>query len=92
MDRKKDECWTYADVSCAIYSLNSIDTVSEVGECDQTSALYSIMNSDSHDHLNMIDDFIIDLLKAKWRTLIRKRLIIVKYFYIDYLIISIKYI
>ena len=73
MDRKKDECWTYTDVSCAIYSLNSVDTVSEHGECDQTSALYSIINSDSHDHLNMIDDFIINLLKAKWKTLIKKR-------------------
>lgn len=73
MDRKKNECWIYADVSCAIYPLNSVDTITENGDCDDTSALYSIMHSESHEHLNLIDDFIINLLKAKWKTFIRKR-------------------
>ena len=45
MESKKNECWIYADVSCAVYPLDNIDTVSINGDCDVSSALYSIMNS-----------------------------------------------
>lgn len=40
----RDVWFTYADISCGSYPLNTIDTIAENGTTDTNSAIYLVAN------------------------------------------------
>ena len=45
LGRKRQYWFSYADISCGAYPLETIDTISENGTTDTTSALFLIANT-----------------------------------------------
>jgi hypothetical protein len=44
LEKLRTVWFTYADVSCGAYPLDTIDTIAENGSTDTTSALYLVVN------------------------------------------------
>ena len=65
--------WKYADVTCGAYPLNTVDTISENGMTDTTSALYVIANGETEEHLELLEGYVVDLLNVKWQTFVKRK-------------------
>lgn len=73
LKRIRNVYWVYTDISCAAYPLANIDTIREDGTFDSDSVLYSIVNGDNDDHLELLDGVLLDLLQKKWKTFLQKK-------------------
>ena len=61
------------NVTCSAYPLEYLDTIhSETGELQAKSALNLIVFGPHLEHLDLIEYVIVDILKAKWDSFIRK--------------------
>ncbi|RNA00117.1 transient receptor potential cation channel subfamily V member 5 [Brachionus plicatilis] len=89
LEKLRHVWFTYADISYGSYPLETIDTISNSGAIDTTSALYLITNGKTDDHLELLEGFIVDLINKKWSSYIKHKFYFEFFFYIIYLVISI---
>ena len=70
---EREVYWQLGNVTCSAYPLEYLDTIhSETGELQTKSALNLIVFGPHLEHLDLIEYVIVDLLKAKWNSYIRK--------------------
>ncbi|CAF1123494.1 unnamed protein product [Adineta ricciae] len=61
------EIWRYSNIKCCTYPLRGIDTITDGGEIDWNSSLLSIVSGKTENHLDMLDNMVIErLLNDKW--------------------------
>jgi len=58
--------YVYANIECAGYPIENIDTIAADGSIDRNSALHLAVYGDTDDHLKLLDGFMINLLFKKW--------------------------
>ncbi len=58
--------YVYANIECAGYQVENIDTIAADGSIDRNSALHLAVYGDTDDHLKLLDGFMINLLFKKW--------------------------
>ncbi|XP_062582287.1 transient receptor potential cation channel subfamily V member 5-like isoform X4 [Saccostrea cucullata] len=73
LERIRQVCWIYGNVTCAGYPLKDIDTISETGDINRNSALNLVVYGTEDGHLDMMDGLIVELLKDKWKTFVGHR-------------------
>merc|ERR1711884_854228 len=65
--------WQLGNVTCSAYPLKYLDTIhSETGELNTISALNLIVFGPKLEHLDLIEYVIVDLLKVKWKTFVKR--------------------
>ena len=65
--------WQLGNVTCSAYPLKYLDTIdSDTGELNPISALNLIVFGPKLEHLDLIEYVIVDLLKVKWETFIKR--------------------
>ena len=70
---EREVYWQLGNVTCSAYPLEYLDTIhSDTGELQTKSALNLIVFGPHLEHLDLIEYVIVDLLKAKWNSYIRK--------------------
>ena len=70
---EREVYWQLGNVTCSAYPLEYLDTIhSDSGELQTKSALNLIVFGPHLEHLDLIEYVIVDLLKAKWNSYIRK--------------------
>uniref|UniRef100_A0A1I8HM15 Ion_trans domain-containing protein n=1 Tax=Macrostomum lignano TaxID=282301 RepID=A0A1I8HM15_9PLAT len=68
------EMWRYGDIACKLYPLTGVDTIGPNGHTDWDSAFMHIINGQTSEHLDMLDEGVIrQLLYEKWNKYVRKR-------------------
>ncbi|UJR35317.1 hypothetical protein I4U23_028078 [Adineta vaga] len=66
------EIWRYSNIKCCTYPLRGIDTITDGGEIDWNSSLMSIVSGKTENHLDMLDNMVIErLLNDKWSSFAR---------------------
>ncbi|CAF0923689.1 unnamed protein product [Rotaria sordida] len=66
------EIWRYSNIKCCTYPLRGIDTITDGGQIDWNSSLMSIVSGKTEDHLDMLDNMVIErLLNDKWSSFAR---------------------
>ncbi|CAF3336535.1 unnamed protein product [Rotaria socialis] len=66
------EIWRYSNIKCCTYPLRGIDTIADGGHIDWNSSLMSIVSGKTENHLDMLDNMLIErLLNDKWSTFAR---------------------
>ncbi|XP_050701806.1 transient receptor potential cation channel subfamily V member 5-like [Eriocheir sinensis] len=66
--------WQIGNITCAAYPLEYLDTINvNTGETQTKSALNLIAYGDKEAHLDLMEGPIVDLLKTKWETFVKKR-------------------
>ncbi|XP_048774117.2 transient receptor potential cation channel subfamily V member 5-like isoform X11 [Ostrea edulis] len=73
LEKIRQVCWIYGNVTCAGYPLKDIDTISETGDINRNSALNLVVYGTEDGHLDMMDGLIVELLKDKWKTFVGHR-------------------
>ena len=70
---EREVYWQLGNVTCSAYPLEYLDTIhSDTGELQTKSALNLIVFGPHLEHLDLIEYVIVDLLKAKWDSYIKK--------------------
>lgn len=70
---EREVYWQLGNVTCSAYPLEYLDTIhSDTGELQTKSALNLIVFGPKLEHLDLIEYVIVDLLKAKWNSYIKK--------------------
>ena len=70
---EREVYWQLGNVTCSAYPLEYLDTIhSDSGELQTKSALNLIVFGPKLEHLDLIEYVIVDLLKAKWDSYIKK--------------------
>ena len=65
--------WQLGNVTCSAYPLKYLDTIhSETGELNTISALNLIVFGPKLEHLDLIEYVIVDLLKVKWESFVKR--------------------
>lgn len=81
--------WQLGSVTCAAYPLSQIDTIDvETGHISKDSVLNLVVFGDKDEHLELMDNVLIDLLKVKWNTFVKNRFYRQFYFFAIYFLIS----
>ncbi|XP_014671090.1 PREDICTED: transient receptor potential cation channel subfamily V member 6-like [Priapulus caudatus] len=64
-----EELWRYNNISCSVYPLHAIDSISPDGGTNWNSAIMIIVKGETREHLEMLTGGIIQkLLEEKWVT------------------------
>uniref|UniRef100_A0A914H3C0 Ion transport domain-containing protein n=1 Tax=Globodera rostochiensis TaxID=31243 RepID=A0A914H3C0_GLORO len=75
LELMKVEFWRFSDMTCSAYPLDALDTIRLDGTTNFDSALMTVVNGDSADHLEMIGSEVIQrLLKDKWNAFAKRKL------------------
>uniref|UniRef100_A0A1I8JDW1 ANK_REP_REGION domain-containing protein n=1 Tax=Macrostomum lignano TaxID=282301 RepID=A0A1I8JDW1_9PLAT len=70
------EMWRYGNITCRVFPLTGLDTIGPDGRTDWDSALLHIINGNSEQHLDMLDEGVIgQLLAEKWHKYARSRFV-----------------
>ncbi|XP_013388391.1 transient receptor potential cation channel subfamily V member 6 isoform X1 [Lingula anatina] len=73
LEESSIEMWRYSNVTCALYPLLDIDTISPTGDTNWNSALVYIIEGQTDEHLDMLEGGVIrQLLDEKWKTFGRR--------------------
>lgn len=81
--------WQLGSVTCAAYPLSQIDTIDvETGHISKDSALNLVVFGDKDEHLELMDGVLIDLLKVKWNTFVKRRFYQQFYLFATYFSVS----
>lgn len=81
--------WQLGSVTCAAYPLSQIDTIDvETGKISKDSVLNLVVFGDKDEHLELMDNVLIDLLKVKWNTFVKNRFYRQFYLFAIYFLIS----
>ncbi|KAK4879350.1 hypothetical protein RN001_007496 [Aquatica leii] len=66
--------WQIGSITCAAYPLSQIDTIDmETGHINRQSVLNLVVFGDKDEHLELMDEVVIDLLNAKWNTFVKNK-------------------
>uniref|UniRef100_A0A1I8JRQ2 ANK_REP_REGION domain-containing protein n=1 Tax=Macrostomum lignano TaxID=282301 RepID=A0A1I8JRQ2_9PLAT len=64
-NHRATEMWRYGDIACKLYPLTGVDTIGPNGHTDWDSAFMHIINGQTSEHLDMLDEGVIrQLLSA----------------------------
>uniref|UniRef100_A0A183CEY7 ANK_REP_REGION domain-containing protein n=1 Tax=Globodera pallida TaxID=36090 RepID=A0A183CEY7_GLOPA len=75
LELMKVEFWRFSDMTCSAYPLDALDTIRLDGTTNFDSALMTVVNGDSADHLEIIGSEVIQrLLKDKWNAFAKRKL------------------
>ena len=70
---ERDIYWQVGNVTCSAYPLRYLDTInSDTGELNTISALNLIVFGPKLEHLDLIEYVVVDLLKVKWESFIKR--------------------
>ncbi|ETN73348.1 transient-receptor-potential calcium channel protein [Necator americanus] len=70
------EFWRFSDMTCSAYPLNTLDTIQPDGSTNYDSALMTVINGSTAEHLDMIGSEVIQrLLADKWKAFAMRKLI-----------------
>uniref|UniRef100_A0A0N5AXY8 ANK_REP_REGION domain-containing protein n=1 Tax=Syphacia muris TaxID=451379 RepID=A0A0N5AXY8_9BILA len=68
LDLMKVEFWRFGDITCSAYPLTALDTIRPDGSTNYESALMTVINGTTKEHLDMIGSEVIQRLIAdKWK-------------------------
>ena len=74
---ERDIYWQVGNVTCSAYPLRYLDTIdSDTGELNTNSALNLIVFGNKLEHLDLIEYVVVDLLRVKWNTFVRREFFI----------------
>ncbi|KAL3079064.1 hypothetical protein niasHS_014846 [Heterodera schachtii] len=75
LELMKVEFWRFSDMTCSAYPLEALDTIRLDGTTNFDSALTTVVNGDSSDHLEMIGNEVIQrLLVEKWNAFAKRKM------------------
>uniref|UniRef100_A0A1I8BZ20 ANK_REP_REGION domain-containing protein n=1 Tax=Meloidogyne hapla TaxID=6305 RepID=A0A1I8BZ20_MELHA len=75
LELMKVEFWRFSDMTCSAYPLDALDTVRPDGSTNYDSALFTVINGNTPDHLEMIGSEVIQrLLADKWKAFAERKL------------------
>ncbi|XP_045115765.1 transient receptor potential cation channel subfamily V member 5-like [Portunus trituberculatus] len=81
--------WQIGNVTCAAYPLDYLDTINvNTGETQTKSALNLIAYGNKEAHLDLMEGPIVDLLKTKWETFVKKRFNNLFFVFLAYFLVS----
>ena len=70
---ERDIYWQVGNVTCSAYPLRYLDTIdSDTGELNTISALNLIVFGPHLEHLDLIEYVVVDLLRVKWESFVRR--------------------
>ncbi|VDM59077.1 unnamed protein product [Angiostrongylus costaricensis] len=76
LELMKVEFWRFSDMTCSAYPLNALDTIQPDGSTNYDSALMTVINGSTAEHLDMIGSEVIQrLLADKWKAFAMRKLI-----------------
>ncbi|VDO15924.1 unnamed protein product [Brugia timori] len=68
LELMKVEFWRFSDMTCSAYPLTALDTIRPDGSTNYDSALMTVINGSTSEHLDMIGSEVIQrLLADKWK-------------------------
>ncbi|KAI1726226.1 ankyrin repeats (3 copies) domain-containing protein [Ditylenchus destructor] len=68
LELMKVEFWRFSDMTCSAYPLDTLDTIRPDGSTNYDSALMTVINGSTQEHLEMIGSEVIQrLLADKWK-------------------------
>uniref|UniRef100_A0A915AA54 Ion transport domain-containing protein n=1 Tax=Parascaris univalens TaxID=6257 RepID=A0A915AA54_PARUN len=72
---KLQEFWRFSDMTCSAYPLTALDTIRPDGSTNYDSALMTVINGSTAEHLDMIGSEVIQrLLADKWKAFASRKL------------------
>ncbi|CEF71670.1 Inactive [Strongyloides ratti] len=75
LELMKVEFWRFSDMTCSAYPLTALDTIKPDGSTNYDSALMTVINGDTAEHLEMIGSEVIQrLLADKWKAFASRKL------------------
>ena len=70
---ERDIYWQVGNVTCSAYPLRYLDTIdSDTGELNTISALNLIVFGPKLEHLDLIENIVVDLLRVKWNSFVKR--------------------
>lgn len=89
MNIEREIYWQLGSVTCAAYPLSQIDTIDvDTGNISKDSVLNLVVFGDKDEHLELMDNVLIDLLKVKWNTFVKNRFYRQFYLFALYFLVS----
>lgn len=74
---EREVYWQIGNVCCSAYPIEQLDTINaQTGELNIQSALNLIVFGHRTEHLDLIEGVVVDLLQTKWKSFIKRRLMI----------------
>ncbi|KAF7640482.1 ANK_REP_REGION domain-containing protein [Meloidogyne graminicola] len=75
LELMKVEFWRFSDMTCSAYPLDALDTIRPDGSTNYNSALMTVINGSTQEHLEMIGSEVIQrLLADKWKAFAERKL------------------
>uniref|UniRef100_A0A915NJY9 Ion transport domain-containing protein n=1 Tax=Meloidogyne floridensis TaxID=298350 RepID=A0A915NJY9_9BILA len=75
LELMKVEFWRFSDMTCSAYPLDALDTIRPDGSTNYDSALMTVINGNTPDHLEIIGSEVIQrLLADKWKAFAERKL------------------
>ncbi|CAJ0936260.1 unnamed protein product, partial [Mesorhabditis belari] len=75
LELMKVEFWRFSDMTCSAYPLTALDTIRPDGSTNYDSALMTVINGTTTEHLDMIGSEVIQrLLMDKWKAFASRKL------------------
>ncbi|VDM45622.1 unnamed protein product [Toxocara canis] len=75
LELMKVEFWRFSDMTCSAYPLTALDTIRPDGSTNYDSALMTVINGSTAEHLDMIGSEVIQrLLADKWKAFASRKL------------------
>ncbi|PAV64257.1 hypothetical protein WR25_13295 [Diploscapter pachys] len=75
LELMKIEFWRFSDMTCSAYPLNTLDTIQPDGSTNYDSALMTVINGNTPEHLDMIGSEVIQrLLADKWKGFAQRKM------------------
>ncbi|OZC11007.1 transient-receptor-potential calcium channel protein [Onchocerca flexuosa] len=75
LELMKVEFWRFSDMTCSAYPLTALDTIRPDGSTNYDSALMTVINGSTGEHLDMIGSEVIQrLLADKWKAFASRKL------------------
>ncbi|GMS95791.1 hypothetical protein PENTCL1PPCAC_17966, partial [Pristionchus entomophagus] len=76
LELMKVEFWRFSDMTCSAYPLSTLDTIRPDGSTNYDSALMTVINGNTPEHLDMIASEVIQrLLADKWKAFAFRKLV-----------------
>ncbi|CAJ0587620.1 unnamed protein product, partial [Mesorhabditis spiculigera] len=75
LELMKVEFWRFSDMTCSAYPLSALDTIRPDGSTNYDSALMTVINGTTTEHLDMIGSEVIQrLLMDKWKAFAQRKM------------------
>ncbi|EDO37108.1 predicted protein [Nematostella vectensis] len=67
LTKSREVFWEYGNVTAAAFPLWELDTIGDQGQVIERSAINIIIHEDSHEHLELLDGIVLNILTEKWK-------------------------